>query len=137
MENNETRQIHNGFLTLARGECANWFDDGEYCPRCEKYEKRTCRLKLNEPCDYFGLCLALTIDPDNRNYDGGKMVAAYEKHFFGTTTINEEPEIRKCECGAILRPKKQYCQKCAKEKRKENNRNWIKERRKAVNHVDM
>lgn len=53
-ENVVLNSITKDMLALARSECCNWFDSGDYCPLCEDSDKpRTCLLRLGQKCGYY------------------------------------------------------------------------------------
>lgn len=117
-------------VSLARRECCNWFDNGSYCPLCEKYENRTCRIVLGIPCEYFGLCLALTDNPihkDNANFDGGKLRKLYKD----LVLKEDQPkvEVRRCKCGRQLMPRQRHCEKCSELRRKKTFRESTRRKR--------
>ena len=124
--NEQTKNIA-PLLSLARQECCNWFDSGDYCPICEQNEKHCCTLKTNKPCEYFKLSV---LPIAKVRGDGGKAEYLYN-HIFEGKLSTGKIEIRKCNCGATLKKRERLCAGCRIKKRKETYRNAKSIKRKA------
>ena len=114
-----------GLAQVVKSECANYdhhyggclFDDN-------------CAVLQGRPCDYFEA--AVLGKPSypyrNSNYDWQRVFDQYgliNPRFAARAVQN-----RRCQCGAILEPRRRYCPRCARQKRLQLKRASERQRRK-------
>ena len=85
------------------------------------FYKGTCLVLDGKPCRYFKDCV---LGPEDYKYPHLCFVEdpAFEKRVrtqyckIDHTVV--EADARRCECGAMLRPRQRYCYKCDKKRRR-------------------
>jgi len=99
-----------------KDECANF--DGHY-QIC--ISDKPCKILNGERCSYFERRVLGPPDYKFRlpGYDYAKLFAQYAEQ---TGAQKRRVKVRRCECGAPLRQRQRYCEKCSKIRAKDANR---------------
>jgi hypothetical protein len=112
--------------------CACWIGrHGEECIGVDVYSKPfrrpgKCWILEGKPCWYFRDCV---LGPEDYKYPHKCFVEdpAFEKRVRSQYAVID-PDVtgadaRRCECGAALKPRQRYCDKCAQKRRQASYRN--------------
>lgn len=119
------RRAGNILTGLVRDECANWV--GGRCMGLTVYSvpfraPGACSIMQGKPCAYF----ERTILKAARKEGNEKALRKYAEIAPEACTAGE---ARRCECGAMLPPRKRLCLKCAKRNRQKTYRTSQQRRR--------
>jgi len=87
-----------------------------------------CNIEIGERCSYFEkavLPVAVELGISEKiNSAYAKQVGLKEYH------TKRNNKTRYCECGAILKPRHRYCEKCSKKHRRQGQREWWRKKKK-------
>lgn len=132
-------------LQIAYAHCANWRKDGKGClgaiidddlqiRRCVPRPK--CVLGTpGERCLYFEECVA----PMARSIDNAarreEFSAAVREYRLAAKLPSHEE--RACpSCGRLIGPRERYCRLCAAAQRRQNQREWAREKRRMASTIN-
>ena len=108
--------------TFIKKECANYYENGcVYDHPCLVFEGKRCKYfekSVLGPADYKFRLPGYDYQKIFRQY------AVFHNHLYGV-----EVELRKCECGEILKPRQRRCEKCSKKRARTTNRERQKKHR--------
>jgi len=90
-------------------------------PGCANYDhyygdcltESVCKVEQSQRCAYFERAVLPTGDAE--------IFEKYEQHC-GIEGPLHRPQLRRCECGAILKSRQRFCEKCKKRRRQKTNR---------------
>ena len=132
-------------LQIAYAECANWRQDGKGCLGAmidDDLQIRRCcprtRCVLGEPgkrCLYFEECVA----PMAPSIENPRVRAEFEAAVRDYRRAAELPcaDDRPCPvCGKAMEPRRRFCDVCAANRNRSNQRAWVQQRRGLVSKVN-
>ncbi|MEE9371103.1 MAG: hypothetical protein V3W45_06495 [Sedimentisphaerales bacterium] len=121
-----TPKVHrNALTTFVRKHCANWDTSSKTCIGVDGeilFHEGDCLVAQNKPCLYFEKSVFPICDP---SYKYATETAQYETLLDLYLKINpniiqtEAENIRLCDCGLPLKPRRRVCDKCAQKRRRE------------------
>jgi len=132
MMETETKIRGNALTRFAREHCANW-DPGQGECVSTPYEG-PCLLAQGKQCEYFEKAAFPICDPSYRyateigKYD--KLSALYLD--ISPNMAQRKTTARFCECGAPLKKRRQYCDKCRIQRQKNATKARVKKHRSGV-----
>lgn len=132
-------------LQIAYAHCANWRKDGKGCLGAmidDDLQIRRCypraRCVLSEPgkrCPYFEECVA----PMAPSIDNPKVRAEFEAAVRAYRLAAELPcaDERPCPmCGQAIGSRRRFCDQCAANRNRSNQRAWVQRRRGLMSKVN-
>jgi hypothetical protein len=107
-----------------KDECACFV---KHCENC--LDGKTCKVLSGSRCGYFEKAVLGSADFNYRlpGYDYQKLFAQYAEQ---TKTKTQVVSQRLCSCGKPLQLRQRFCSGCSKQRRKNSNRAYNKNRRK-------
>jgi hypothetical protein len=87
-----------------------------------------CKIEAGKRCGYFEKAVL----PIAQELGISEQINAAYADKVGLTEFNPKSEVktRRCECGAILKPRHRYCEKCSKKHRRQGQREWWRKKKK-------
>ena len=107
--------------SFVKGECANYDNYHKIC-----VYGYACKVLKGERCAYFEKAVLGPPDYKFRSpgYDYDKIFEQYAQ--INTRYIGKlhKVNVRKCDCGESLEPRRRYCEKCQIKRRRKTYRNF-------------
>lgn len=77
------------------------------------FDERGCRVEKGERCSYFERAVLPTA------FDIGCGESVLDQYQSRTKSVMRVPhkEVRRCSCGAILKPRQRFCDRCKRKRR--------------------